>query len=552
MIGLRKRLGESVRVFQDVFRNPNLRRLQLAWGGAVVGQWAYGVALAVYAFEKGGAGAVALTWIIRMIPGALVAPFAGVVADRFRRDRVMVASDLARVVALGLAAVCIWVDAPAGLVYALAALVTVASTPFRAAEAALLPAVSDTPEQLTAANVASSSIESVGFFVGPALAGLLLSVTTPAPVFAITAGAFLWSALCIARVEGPAKPPAEEAHRASIVGEIFAGFRAIAEGRQLRLLVGLLCAVTLVGGVFQVLVVKTAIDLLHMGNSGVGYLNSAYGIGAFVGGIVGLGVVGVRRLSIPFLVGLVLACIPLAAVGVWPRTAVGLVVLGVVGLGSTLFDISGYTLLQRVVSDDVLARVFGVLQMLWLGTIGIGALIAPPLINGVGTRWTLVIVGCALPTLVALVGWRFVQIDAEAAAPANVGLLRTVPIFAPLPGAALEHVAGRLIPLEFLPGEEIIRQGDPGDRFYLVVEGEVDVQVDGRPAPPLKPGDYFGEIALLRDVPRTATVIAHTPVTLYALEREDFLGAVTGHAPSAKAAEAIVGSRLGRARPAEG
>jgi hypothetical protein len=217
-------------------------------------------------------------------------------------------------------------------------------------------------------------------------------------------------------------------------------------------------------------------------------------------------------------------------------------------------DVSGFTLVQRAVPDEVLARVFGVIQFLWFSTTGIGAVVTPALVSWLGLEHTLIAVGVFCPAMVVLLGPRLVRIDAAATAPEEdeLRLLRAVPIFAPLPGTTIEHLTSRLLPLRFDEGTEIIRQGDPGDRFYLVAEGEVEVTADGRSISKLGPGQYFGEIALLKDVPRTATVKAKTPVVLYALEREDFLAAVTGHAPSARAAEAVIGARLAGLRGERG
>jgi Cyclic nucleotide-binding domain len=191
--------------------------------------------------------------------------------------------------------------------------------------------------------------------------------------------------------------------------------------------------------------------------------------------------------------------------------------------------------------------------MLWLGSMGIGALLVTPVVDSVGVRAALVVTGAFLPCIVALLATRVLRIDATAEPPRpdQLALLRSTPIFAPLPGAALEHLAGRLVPIRHPAGAEIVRAGEAGHRFYLIVEGEVEVAADDRPPSSLGPGDYFGEIALLRDVPRTATVRARTPSVLYALGRDDFLAAVTSHAPSRAAAEAVVDARLGPSRRPE-
>jgi MFS family permease len=552
--GVRRQLAESAAAFGAVFANANLRRLQLAWAASNIGRWAYAVAVAVYAYEADGAKAVGFLWLILMIPAAFASPFVAILADRFRRESVMLASDLIRVALFAGGAVCIWLDGPSAVIYAIAGVGSIVGAPFRSAQAALIPSLAQTPSELTAANVVSSSIESVGFFAGPALAGVLLGFASPATVFCVTAALVLLSAFFIARVHAPrAERSVEAAERAGVLSEALVGFRTLGRDPQLRVLVGLLAATTLVVGALEVLTVVSAIELLDLGQSGVGWLNTAFGVGALLGAVAAAALVGVRRLSVPFVVGVLLWGLPVALIGVTADPAAAVVFLGLVGVGNTLVDVAGFTLIQRAVPDEVLARVFGVIQFIWFGTIGVGAAVTPALIDWLGVRGTLIAVGCFAPVLLALFGPRLLAIDAAAEAPdaEELRLLRGVPIFAPLPGAALEHLAGRLMQLKYGAGTEVIRQGDPGDRFYLVGEGEVDVTADGRPLAVLGAGDYFGEIALLRDVPRTATVTTRAPVVLYALEREDFLAAVTGHPPSRRAAETVVASRL-TAVPAAG
>ena len=234
---------------------------------------------------------------------------------------------------------------------------------------------------------------------------------------------------------------------------------------------------------------------------------------------------GAKRLSPGFLFGPLSLGPPLVVLAFWQSTLAAVILFGIVGVGNSFVDVAGFTLVQRAVPDAVLARVFGVIQFTWLSSVGIGGVLAPVLLDALGTDTALIATGVFLLVLVALLGARVAKIDAEAAAPEaqELRLLSTVPIFAPLPGAALEHIAGRLVPLRLDAGTVIVREGDAGDRFYVVVEGDVDVTAGGAPVSILNPGGYFGEIALLRDVPRTATVTARTPVVLYALEREDFL-----------------------------
>ena len=551
---VRRQVAESAAAFRAVFTNPDLRRLELAWAGSNVGAWAYVVAVAVYAYEADGAKAVGLLWLIRMLPAAIASPFLAILADRFRRESVMLGADLIRAGLFAGAAGCIWLDAPLAVVYAIVAVAAVASTPFRPAQAALIPSLARTPDELTAANVASSSIESVGFFAGPALAGILLGFTGPATVLCVTAALMLWSAFFVVRIRAPQyEPPPERAEQAGVASEALAGFRTIGADRSLLVLVTLLSGTTLVVGAFEVLTVVSALEFLDLGQSGVGWLNTAFGVGALVGALGATALVGVKRLSVPFAAGVLMWGAPIVLIGVTADPAAAIILLAVVGAGNTLVDVAGFTLIQRAVPDEVLGRVFGVIQFIWLATIGIGAAVTPSLIDWLGVRGTLIAVGCFAPALLALLGPRLLAIDAEARVPGaeELGLLRGVPIFAPLPGTTLEQLAARLTSLRYEPGTEIVRQGDRGDRFYLVAEGEVEVSADGHPLSVLAPGDYFGEIALLHDVPRTATVRTRMPVVLYALDREDFLAAVTGHALSRRAAETVVASRLS-ALPAGG
>ena len=460
----------------------------------------------------------------------------------------MVASDVLRALAMAAAAAAILGGAPAGVIYALAGFVSVVSTAFRPAQAALLPSLARTPEELTASNVASTTIESVGSFAGPALGGLLLAATSAGVVFAATAATFVWSALLVLGVAS--EPPAGARGRGpGIRAEALAGFRTIAVEARLRLVVALYGAQTLVAGALNVLIVVAALDLLDLGKSGPGFLNSAVGVGGLAGAVVALALVGRRRLATDFGLGLFLWGVPIALIGVWPHEAPALVLLAVLGVGNTLVDVAALTLLQRAAPDEVLARVFGVIESLLVGAVGLGAILAPLLVSLFGIRGALIATGALLPVLTVLSWRRLVRIDSEVTVPVReLGLLRGLPMFAPLSGATLEHLAGSLRGLRVRAGEEIVREGEPGDHFYVIASGEVDVRVGGRPATELGPGDYFGEIALLREVPRTATVVASTDVELFTLDRDEFVAAVTGHPESRDAADAVIGARLGTLR----
>jgi MFS family permease len=354
------------------------------------------------------------------------------------------------------------------------------------------------------------------------------------------------------RLPGPAEAPADEREdqeTAAGPGGLLAGFRSVLAHRTLRAVVALLAAQTLVAGAFNVLTVVAAIDLLHSGSSGLGLLLAACGIGGLVGALPAL-VLGTRsRLSLSFAAGLLLWGLPIAVLGLWPNRAAAFVLLGLIGVGNTLVDVAGNTLLQRAAPEAVLARVFGVLESATMVAIAVGAALAPLLVSAIGARAALVAIGALLPVGTLLCWRRLSRLDTpDPAVLRRRDLLARVPILGPLPPAVRERLALAAREEQVAAGATVFRQGDLGDRFYAVAEGSVDVEVDGRFARRLGVGDVFGEIALLHASPRTATVVAREPTTLYTLERSSFLAAVSAPPASAAAAEVVVGSRLGRSR----
>ena len=542
-----QRVRDSGAAFTAVVRNPDLRRLEIGWAFSIVAHWAYLVAVSVYAYKAGGAAAVGLIFALRLVPAALLAPFTGLLADRYRRNVVMVGSALIRMILVAGAAVAVFLDGPSWIVYALAVAVGIATVPFRSAQAALLPSLARTPSELTAANAVVSTVESLAVFAGPVLAGLLLSVTSTGAVFTVTAVMLGIAAFFASTIRAPALERAAEVEAGTILSEVGAGFRAIFDQPPLRVLIGLLAAQVFVGGTLQVYIVVLAFQSLGEGDSAVGFLNAALGIGSLIGGFGAFSLTGASRLSRPFALGVLAWGVPLILLGAKPQLVLALLLLGIVGFGNSYMSVAGLTLEQRSVPDNVLARVFGVIQMIWWLALAAGALVAPRLVDWLGIRGALVASGAFLVVLVVLLWRPLAKIDAVAVAPkpGELRILTAVPIFTPLPGSSLEHLAGRLVPLRIEPDSVVVREGDEGDRFYIVAEGRLQVSEDGQPLAELEEGDYFGEIALLRDLPRTATVTARTPTVLYALDREDFLAAVSGHAPSAEAAERIVSARLG-------
>ena len=542
-MGIRGRLGESWRAFAQAFRSPVLRRLQIAGIGSTLAVWANSIAIAVYAYRADGAKAVGIVLFARWGLAAVFAPWLALLADRVSRRRIMVTVDVSRAVLVAGMAVIAVAGGPSLLVYGFAVLVSVISTAFNPAEAALLPTLATTPEELTASNLALNTISSVGMFAGPAIGGVFLAFAGPWLVFALTGASYLWSAIFVFGL--PHDTPPESPGTSAIGAQLLAGFRAIGEDRHLQVVVGLIGAQMLVAGALEVIIVVEAIRVLDAGNAGVGWLNTALGVGGLLGGLVGVVLTARKRLAGDFRLGLAIFGISLAALAAWGNFALAILLFGVMGIGSTLVDVTGTTLLQRSAPPNVVGRVFGVLQSLMLATVATGALLTPLIVSQLGPRATFLVFGALLPVLAALT-WRPISaIDASThVATEPLALLKAIPIFAPLPQAAIERLAAIAADVRFVSGARVVAQGDPGDRFFVIAEGAASVEIDGVETTRLGPGDFFGEIALLRDVPRTATVAAVEDLRLFALERDDFIAAVTGHAPSREAADSVVAMRL--------
>jgi MFS family permease len=549
--GLRVKLAEAGASLRDVFRNRGLRRITLAFAGSIVGDWAYAVAVALYAYEHGGPTAVGVLGVIRYVSMALVTPFASMLGDRYPRRLVMVCSDATRAVLVLAGAAVISNGGPELAVYALAIATSLAGSPFRSAQASLLPDLAETPAELSAANVASSTVESVGFFAGPALAGAILAFAGIPTVYVLDAATFIWSALLVLGIRVPKREPeapaaAGDAGEPSegFLTEAGAGYREILGSRDLRLLVGLFCAQTVVAGASLVFTVAIALDMLHLSQSGLGYLNATVGIGGVVGGFLALVLAQRGRLARDFGIGVIFWAAPLVLVALWPSVAAAVIAMILLGLANSVVDVNGFTILQRITPKETMSRVFGAMESALIGGMAIGALLMPLLISTVGLRWGLAVIGVAVSAIVVAGGAGLRRIDVIALAPPGLELLRGVSLLSPLPEPVIERLARALITVEVPSGGVVIREGEGGDRFYVIESGSVEVTKDGRHVAMLGPGDFVGEIALLRDVPRTATVTATSATVLQALERRHFIPAVTGQRSFEEEADATMTMRL--------
>jgi MFS family permease len=537
------------RALSTVFRNPELRRLELAFVAFNAAEWGTWIAMLVFAYEQGGTTTAGLVALAQLIPAGLCAPFAAVLADRRGPAWMLKVSYAAQAVTMGATAAALYADAEPILVYALAASAATAVTFTRPAQAALVPALARAPEELTAANVVSSWIESLGIFLAPAAAGVLLGVSGPATVFAVMAAVAAIGGVLTIGLRGPAG----STEAAGPLEETVAGFRLLARDRPSALLVGLLGAQYIAIGALDVLYVVLALGVLGLGESGAGYLNAAFGLGGVLGIAATAALVGRARLVPPLIAGLALWALMLFTLGAWATTVGAFVFLAAAGAGHSLLDVSGRTLLQRTAPTELLSRVFGVLEGLTMAGLAVGSILVPVLVALAGARVALIGVGLVLPLIAVLAGRSLFQLDHSATVPVTeIALLRSSPTFGMLAAPELERLARGMSPVALEPGAMLIREGEEGDTAYVVADGRFDIAAGGRKLATLGRGEILGEIALLRGGPRTADVTAVDEARVYALEREAFLEAVGGSHRAAGAFDTLIDRRLDEIAQASG
>ncbi|RYC14157.1 MFS transporter [Nocardioides zhouii] len=543
------RLADAASAFTSNARNPDLRRAQLSFLGAWTAEWAFTVALGIVAYRDGGAAALGLVGLLRMVPSAVCAPILSPFADRGRRERVLVVVSTVRgLVTAAAAAVAALGGAPVAI-YALAVLSTIAATLFRPAHSALLPSLCHTGHELASANVVRGMLDSLATLVGPLLAAVLLEVADVDVVFAVAAAASLWSAALLLRLQYDA-PPRPSATGPHLVREIVEGLGVVARNRDLALVLGLAAAQSLTRGALTVFSVLVSIELLGRGEPGAGTLMTAVGVGAVAGSLAASLLVGTRRLGAWFALGVTLWGLPLVLVGLLPHDLPALVFMALIGGGNALIDVAGFTLMGRMAPDAVLARVFGVLESLVAVSIGVGAVAASWIVGEWGLRPALVAVGLVCPVLAAASWWRLRALDGTVGVNDEVvGLLQRVPMLRTLPLPSVEQLARGLEVVDVPAGTVVFQRGDVGDRYYVVESGSVDVLGEGRVIASLGPGEGFGEIALLRRSTRTATVVATADSRLRSLASEHFLAVVLGYTPSAREASVEVDHLLDRYDP---
>lgn len=526
-----------------VFGNRDLRRVQLAFFGSVIGDWAYSTAIMVYAYQAGGATLLGAWSGIRLLLTAVAAPLGGVVADRMSRRTFMLFNDGIRAILVVAVAACLHVGAPVAAILALAALVPIIGGSFRPAQSGLMPQLAHSPNELTASNAAAGMLENTAIFVGPALGGLLIGVLGVEWVVVLNGLTFLVSLLLVLGVRRVARAPESGAGGSSFFGEAAGGFRVLGKDRDMAAFTGLMALNGLLNGALNVLLVLVAVKAFGAA-SGVGYFNSILGAGAIIGGGVLLGRLANIRLGRTMVIGLLGWCVPIILIGVVPNVVVVCVALFVVGVADPLINLGFGTIPQRIVDERAMSRVYGALEAAFIASMALGAFLVPVLIHTTSLAITTVVFGGASTVLALVCGMRMPHLDSRMSEPAGLALIRSISLFGPLGPVVQEQLARKLQPVPAAPGQVLIAEGMASDRFYCVETGEVEVTQGGRVLRHQGPGEFFGEIGLLRDVPRTATVTAVGEVTLQSLSREDFLEAVAGDQTVRGLANDIVTRRL--------
>jgi predicted MFS family arabinose efflux permease len=533
-----------VKLLRTVFANRDLARVELAWAASCLGNWAFSILIVLYAYREDGTGAVAAALVARMVPAGIAAPYAAMLADRLSRQRILLWSSIARAVSLAGVAIAAGAHAPLAVVLVCSAAFTIANTAHRPAQAALLAQVARTPAELAAANAVWSGIDYAGFLVGGLLVGALVSAAGYGVAFGACAATLVLTAYFVLGVAADARPDAPE-EPVGIRTELLEGLRTVRGHPEIRLLVVVYAVSMLTMGMFDVLVIVAAVDLLGLGESGGGWLNAAWGGGGVIGGAAALVLMSRGRLASGLTAGLITAGLAFVLIGVWPETVPAFAALIVLGVGFAVIEAALLTLTQRLAADDVAARVFGVQESIDVFAVALGSVLTAVLVDALDIRGAIVVAGAIMPVVAVLIARRVARWEAGTEVPEReFGLVRALTIFEQLPIATLENLALRLTERRFAAGAEILKQGDVGDEFFIIADGEVEMLVDGVVRGREGVSSFFGEIALLRDVPRTATVCAAGDVTVLAIEREHFLAAIGGHARSAGAAEAIARDRL--------
>lgn len=523
-------------------RRRDVRLLIAGLGLSQVGDWLYNVALIVFVLERTGSGAwVAAAGIVRLLPYVAFGTIGGMIADRKPRRRTMIRSDLIRaVVMFSLAVVAARGGSPL-VAIAFAAVATTFSVAYSPCVNASIPLLVS-EDDLSVVNTLSTTVTNLSYALGPALGGVLLLLGSPTAAFVVNGVTFLLSALLTRAIHADLGPSSGELAQEAVSttpqrSEVLDGFRALTSTPFVLALVVTQVATNVLYGMETVLYALASIDLLDLGVDGLAFLYAAIG----VGGIAFAGFA--HRLADRSEAGLVLALasvlcgLPMATIALVGEPRLALVVLLVEGAAMIVVDVMVVTALQRLLGGDVLGQAFGTLDSLIVAGILAGSVLAPILVSTLSLEVAMVLGGGIVVVAGIGVLSQARAIDASAEAYAGrlrprVAMLRRLEIFQGSSASTLEHLAEVLSEERVDAGEVVIRQGDEADDLFVVGKGTLLVTAaspdgDEVTLARLGPGDFFGEIGLLRRVPRTATVRTLSPSHLYRIPGQEFVTIVS-------------------------
>lgn len=534
--------------YRSALRHRDVRLLLGSQVISLTGSWAYNVALLAYVYDRTHSlGWVGATSTLRLLPGLVLSAYGGVVAERFERRRVMIASNLVALVWQAALALLALAYAPAPAAIALAMLTAVSVVVYPPCVAATIPSAAGEAD-LPAANALAQTVEYLVVLVGPALGALLLLLFSPALVFVVNALSFALAALLVGRL-GVRSVPVDvtEGGTAGVRAQVAVGFRAIVSSRRTVVLVGGAVLGSFLGGTDTVQLVGVATQLLGTGAQGFGWLLAGMGAGGILAALGVARITSRPRVGAPIVGGIAALCLPTLLLVV-VRNPIGATALEAIrGGGMLVVDVLATIGLQRTVPSEQLGRVFGSLWAIVIGSIALGAALMPPLIHAVGLIGSLWVTGLAPLALALAVYPSLRSSDAEGAA--NVGLLapridllQASRVFAVADRLVLERLAAASEEIELATGSVVVREGEPADALYLVVAGSLqacrasgggEAQALGK----VGSGEVFGEIGLLERIPRTAAVLALEPCRLMRIKGEAFLEALSSDPFAALVAE---------------
>lgn len=475
------------------------------------------VAVLVHAFDVAGPAVAGAVAALQLLPAGAVALVGGPAADRSASQ--VLTWGLAGMAGLATAgAAVIWWVPDLWPVVVLGVGVAVGFAVVRPAITAAVPAVSPGPAELVAANGLIGAGEALAWVLGPLLAAALVPLGV-AVVGVIVAVGFGLAAL-MARVVGPTTVPARPRRgSASLVAQVI-------RLRPARVLLGIGTLVQFVLGALEVVVVAVALDGLSMGEAGAGLLLAAQGIGGVVGAVVVARLVAHDHLAGALVAGAAVFGVPIALLGVVPGILLAVLSLVLAGVGEMTMDVVGRTLLQRTAPPHLMARAFGVVEGLRLWALAAGAAVAGAGVAVAGADVTALVLGVVVPVAV-LAGLRPIRAVAGAGVdPEWVRSIMSLSMCSSLSLRAVEGVATAAVEVSLPVGATPIVEGETGDHLLGILSGAVVVSRGGIEVARLGPGDHVGEIALLRHVPRTATVTVVEAANVVRIDRDDFLEAV--------------------------